>query len=325
MQLILSRLTQGNSLKIELSIPKIEASEAIEGILFKIISYHKSQGCFEETVVEEEGNFVNYLFEIPSDLHPDGCELVMITAILDHHENPKIFEKDFNVAVGNIKDRKDIYHAFYKPETPSQMKYVDALSQLHKIMDALYNSLEKRMAGKTGLAQILILGIQAVGKTTIIQRMIKGDFVTTRPTLAPQVLKLVYEQIDMQVYDVGGQKKLRERWGTVLRNPHAIIYVIDMAGDEAKHTESQEEFERIMSFFFIENPRQNLPQETPVLILMNKLDLNDSMQEEIVSDLYDPSKYMNNFGLYRVSAKTGDGLLEAFQWLAKQIKVARKF
>ncbi len=324
MQLILSRQSEKEGVVIEYSQPSIESSSKIKRILSNIIESNSQNGCFEDIIIAEDANFVNFIFEVPSEQSPNGCEVLMITAILDEQENPKIFEVDFKNTVAQIKKISSISRAFEKAEPPLNFKTVEANRKIGMIMNQLRNTLINKMKGKEklGLAQIIFFGVEAVGKTTIIKRLITGVFQEdTAPTLAPQVLKLVFEQMSMRVYDVGGQKRLRHRWTHVLSHPNAIIYVIDSAGDEEKHEDSESEFNRILRFYYRGTSKSKKNKPIPLLILANKMDLNDSMSPDLVEDIYNPSEYTDNYRIFQVSAKTGQNLLQAFQWLSKKIKL----
>ena len=84
--------------------------------------------------------------------------------------------------------------------------------------------------------------------------------------------------------------------------------------------ESANEFDRMMKFFFSpDNPKQ-LPETTPVLILGNKIDIAPEFTKNHVSIYYSPEDFEINYKIAKISAKTGEGVMEAFQWLVKQMK-----
>ena len=62
-------------------------------------------------------------------------------------------------------------------------------------------------------AKILMLGLDAAGKTTILYKMKLGDVVTTIPTIGFNVEYVQYKNLAMTVWDVGGQERKRSvRW-----------------------------------------------------------------------------------------------------------------
>ena len=55
--------------------------------------------------------------------------------------------------------------------------------------------------------RILMLGLDAAGKTTVLYRMKLGEVVTTIPTIGFNVETVNFKNINMVVWDVGGRDK----------------------------------------------------------------------------------------------------------------------
>ena len=60
--------------------------------------------------------------------------------------------------------------------------------------------------------RILMLGLDAAGKTTILYRLKLAEVVTTIPTVGFNVETVEYKNIKFNVWDVGGQDKIRRLW-----------------------------------------------------------------------------------------------------------------
>lgn len=58
--------------------------------------------------------------------------------------------------------------------------------------------------------RILMVGLDAAGKTTILYKLKLGEIVTTIPTIGFNVETVEYKNISFTVWDVGGQDKVRE-------------------------------------------------------------------------------------------------------------------
>jgi len=65
-----------------------------------------------------------------------------------------------------------------------------------------------RMIG-TREMRILMVGLDAAGKTTILYKMKLGEVVNTIPTIGFNVETVEYKNISFNVWDVGGQDKIR--------------------------------------------------------------------------------------------------------------------
>ncbi|KAL0376687.1 UNVERIFIED_CONTAM: ADP-ribosylation factor-like protein 5 [Sesamum calycinum] len=70
-------------------------------------------------------------------------------------------------------------------------------------------------------------GLDNAGKTTTLYKLHLGEVVTTHPTVGSNVEELVYKNIRFEVWDLGGQDRLRTSWATYYRGTHAVIVVID--------------------------------------------------------------------------------------------------
>ena len=75
--------------------------------------------------------------------------------------------------------------------------------------------------------RILMVGLDAAGKTTILYKLKLGEIVTTIPTIGFNVETVEYKNISFTVWDVGGQDKIRPLWRYYFQNTQGIIFVVD--------------------------------------------------------------------------------------------------
>ena len=156
-----------------------------------------------------------------------------------------------------------------------------------------------------------MLGLDAAGKTTILYRLKLGEVLTTIPTIGFNVETVEYKHVTFQVWDVGGQEKLRKLWRHYYSGTHALIYVVD-SNDRDRVDKAREELEAVLSAD--EMARASL------LLLANKQDLPDAMT---------PAEIAEKMGLYKMRERewfiqgtngvTGDGLYEGLDWLVKAV------
>ena len=71
--------------------------------------------------------------------------------------------------------------------------------------------------------RILMVGLDAAGKTTILYKLKLGEVVTTIPTIGFNVETVEYKNINFTVWDVGGQSKIRPLWRHYFLNTQAVI------------------------------------------------------------------------------------------------------
>ena len=76
-------------------------------------------------------------------------------------------------------------------------------------------------------ARIVMLGLDAAGKTTLLYKLKLGEVVTTIPTIGFNVERVKYKNIDFTVWDVGGQDKIRPLWRYYYENIQAVVFLID--------------------------------------------------------------------------------------------------
>ena len=60
--------------------------------------------------------------------------------------------------------------------------------------------------------RILMVGLDNAGKTTVLYRLKLGEVVATVPTIGFNVETVQYKKLTFDVWDVGGQHKLRGLW-----------------------------------------------------------------------------------------------------------------
>ena len=73
-------------------------------------------------------------------------------------------------------------------------------------MGLAFGKMFSKLFGKKDV-RILMVGLDAAGKTTILYKLKLGEIVTTIPTIGFNVETVEYKNISFTVWDVGGQDK----------------------------------------------------------------------------------------------------------------------
>uniref|UniRef100_A0A8B9GL58 ADP-ribosylation factor 1 n=1 Tax=Astyanax mexicanus TaxID=7994 RepID=A0A8B9GL58_ASTMX len=94
--------------------------------------------------------------------------------------------------------------------------------------------------------RILMVGLDAAGKTTILYKLKLGEIVTTIPTIGFNVETVEYKNISFTVWDVGGQDKIRPLWRHYFQNTQGLIFVVD-SNDRERVNEAREELMRMLA------------------------------------------------------------------------------
>ena len=171
----------------------------------------------------------------------------------------------------------------------------------------LFNSL----FGFTKHTRILMLGLDAAGKTTALYKLKMGELITTIPTIGFNVETLTHKNLEMTIWDVGGKDKIRQLWKHYYDNTDALIFLVD-SNDSDRVGEAREELHRVLADDGLRNAQ--------VLVLANKQDLPSSMRPDRVAEAMGMHSLRHNWYLQPCSAVTGDGLYDGLEWLNTAIR-----
>ena len=94
--------------------------------------------------------------------------------------------------------------------------------------------------------RILMVGLDAAGKTTILYKLKLGEVVTTIPTIGFNVETVEYKNISFTVWDVGGQDKIRPLWRHYYQNTQGLIFVVD-SNDSDRIDAARDEMHRMLN------------------------------------------------------------------------------
>ncbi len=164
--------------------------------------------------------------------------------------------------------------------------------------------------------KIAWLGLDHAGKTTIIKRIMTGEFdSSTIRTLGLNVNE--FSDADSGVkfisWDLGGQETFRDSlWQSYLAGSMGVIYVVDSA-DRSRFEEAKQELWK----YVINNPQVD---DIPILILANKQDLPNAASAGEVARALDLHKVVKqSYAIIPTSAKTGFNIEEGLEWLRQRI------
>ena len=111
-------------------------------------------------------------------------------------------------------------------------------------MGFLFSKLWTKLLGKKDV-RILMLGLDAAGKTTIHYQLKMKEIVKTIPTIGFNVESLDYKGLNFTVWDVGGQYKIRVLWKHYYQNTDGLIFVVD-SNDKERIEEASEELMKML-------------------------------------------------------------------------------
>eukprot|EP01113_Clastostelium_recurvatum_P008943 TRINITY_DN14262_c0_g1_i2.p1 TRINITY_DN14262_c0_g1~~TRINITY_DN14262_c0_g1_i2.p1 ORF type:complete len:179 (+),score=45.49 TRINITY_DN14262_c0_g1_i2:94-630(+) len=159
--------------------------------------------------------------------------------------------------------------------------------------------------------RILMVGLDAAGKTTILYKLKLGEIVTTIPTIGFNVETVEYKNISFTVWDVGGQDKIRPLWRHYFQNTQGLIFVVD-SNDRERVSEASEELKKMMA--------EDELRDAVVLVFANKQDLPNAMSVAEITDKLGLHSLRRKWYIQSCCATTGDGLYEGLDWLSATLK-----
>ncbi|CAI0434660.1 unnamed protein product [Linum tenue] len=159
-------------------------------------------------------------------------------------------------------------------------------------MGLTFTKLFSRLFAKKEM-RILMVGLDAAGKTTILYKLKLGEIVTTIPTIGFNVETVEYKNISFTVWDVG------------------LIFVVD-SNDRDRVVEARDELHRMLN--------EDELRDAVLLVFANKQDLPNAMNAaEITDKLGLHSLRQRHWYIQSTCATSGEGLYEGLDWLSNNI------
>ena len=166
------------------------------------------------------------------------------------------------------------------------------------------------MESKNSNFKVIIVGDANVGKTSIIKRLTDNIFnqnecATINSLYSNVIIPTSHGIAQLSIWDTAGTEKFHSLIPSYARNTNAVILVVSI--EDADSIEKAEKW--------LECALSSLTYEPKKMVLVNKSDLLPNINIEKVKDW----AKKNNMLFMETSAKTGDGVSEAFQILAEEL------
>ncbi|ONM20633.1 ADP-ribosylation factor A1F [Zea mays] len=168
-------------------------------------------------------------------------------------------------------------------------------------MGLAFGKLFSRLFAKKEM-RILMVGLDAAGKTTILYKLKLGEIVTTIPTIGFNVETVEYKNISFTI---------RPLWRHYFQNTQGLIFVVD-SNDRDRVVEARDELHRMLN--------EDELRDAVLLVFANKQDLPNAMNAaEITDKLGLHSLRQRHWYIQSTCATTGEGLYEGLDWLSSNI------
>ncbi|CAE7523697.1 Arl8 [Symbiodinium microadriaticum] len=158
--------------------------------------------------------------------------------------------------------------------------------------------------------EVVLVGLENSGKTTLLQVLSDGSPTETAPTIGLNVKMVKRGGVQMKCWDLGGQSIYRAEWGRYTRGCNVIIFVVDAHAMD------------ILPDVKIELHRLLEDRElstTPLLVVANKIDLEPHATEpQLIKELNLDYIVDNPWIIIPCSALKNTNIDEVVQWLLRQ-------
>jgi len=170
--------------------------------------------------------------------------------------------------------------------------------------------------GKSSVANVVVVGLDNSGKTTIINRLKPADAqqMDVVPTIGFTVEKLRARSLQLTAFDMSGQGRYRNLWEHYYKDCHGIIFVVDSA-DKLRIAVAKDELDQLLQHPDIS------ARHVPILLFANKMDARESLSSVKCTGMLELGKINNKpWHICASNGMTGEGLDEGIGWLTDQIK-----
>lgn len=159
--------------------------------------------------------------------------------------------------------------------------------------------------------RILMLGLDAAGKTTILYQLKLGEVVSTIPTIGFNVESVHFKNVVFTVWDMGGQDRIRGLWRHYFRTAQGLVFVVD-SSDRHRLAEVKHELFDMLDEVELRNAK--------LLILANKMDMPNAISATDMVDALGLNQLCNRrWHVQSTCATNGNGLAEGLEWLSDEL------
>ena len=160
--------------------------------------------------------------------------------------------------------------------------------------------------------KFLLVGNGNVGKTSIVRRMCRGDFIDNpETTIGVEFITKIFEiegsQIKLQIWDTAGQEKYRSVGKAYYRNAVGVLLVFSLTDHVS--------FEKLEEW--INDVSQYCHPKAKMILVGNKSDLVE--QRKVTRDEIKNFAEDHNLPYIESSAKTGQNITECFYQVSRSI------
>lgn len=139
----------------------------------------------------------------------------------------------------------------------------------------MFNGILEKLGFYHKEANVVFLGLDNAGKTTLLQMLKEDKYTQQPPTQQPHMEELTIGKVRFLTYDLGGHEIARKLWKDYSTVANAIIYIVD-ASAPSRFADTKKELDLVLTMTEASN--------VPIAVLGNKIDKKGAVSEEILRE-----------------------------------------
>ena len=159
--------------------------------------------------------------------------------------------------------------------------------------------------------KVIFLGIDAVGKTSLLYKLKLNENVQTIPTIGFNVENIEYKNRKIYIWDMGGGFKIKYLWGHYMENANCLIFVVDVS--------AKDRIDEYIESFQVLLDQHKDHRNIPIIIFNNKKnDKKEFESEEILKKVNMPPEITPQ--ILEGNVLSGEGLPELLEYIYNNIE-----
>ncbi|KAF0700323.1 Aste57867_9136 [Aphanomyces stellatus] len=162
--------------------------------------------------------------------------------------------------------------------------------------------------------RIILVGLDAAGKTTILYQLKLNECVQAIPTIGFNVETFRHKNVEFTAWDLFSQDKARPLWRHYFAGTDAVVFVVD-ANDGDRLPQATDELHRMF--------QSDDLRDANLLVYANKQDLPHAMPCAEMVDamrLHAFTSSKRKWTIQPCTAVTGEGLAGGLEWLTRVLE-----